>query len=79
LGRRLVAFYAPELLSAEESGHYQAWLRSRWSAADTPETEWMTVEKSRRALAEVQASGACAAELVVEIDAFLQAFDVAQT
>lgn len=79
LGRRLVAFHAPELLSAEESGHYQAWLRSRWSAADTPETEWLTVEKSRRALVEVQSSEGCDAELADEIAGFLQAFDVAQT
>jgi len=78
LGRRLVAFHAPALLSSDERGQYEHWLRARWLAADVPATEWMTIEKSRRAWAEVQASEACDADLAGEIAAFLQAFDVAQ-
>ena len=38
LGRRLVAFHAPELLSPDERAQYEAWRHMRWSAADTPET-----------------------------------------
>ncbi len=79
LGRRLVAFHAPELLSPEECAQYRAWLEGRWSAADAPEAEWMTLEKSRRALVEIQACEACDSELVGEIDAYLQAFDVEET
>ncbi|MFD1511035.1 exonuclease domain-containing protein [Lacimonas salitolerans] len=78
LGRRLVAFHAPELLSVEERAQYRAWLEERWSAVDAPEAQWMTIEKSRRALTEVQASEACDTELANEIEAFLQAFDVAR-
>jgi exodeoxyribonuclease I len=78
LGRRLVAFHAPELLSMEERAQFQAWLEGRWTSADVPETEWMTIARSRRALAEVQASEPCDAALAREIDAFLQAFDVAR-
>lgn len=79
LGRRLVAFYAPALLSAEEGGQFEAWLRERWSAADAPEAEWMTIERSRRALTDVKASEAYDAELAIEIEAFLQAFEVERT
>lgn len=78
LGRRLVAFHAPELLSVEERAQYRAWLEKRWSAADAPEAEWMTIERSWRALTEVQTSEACDTELASEIEAFLQAFDVAR-
>ncbi|MBE0455852.1 MAG: exodeoxyribonuclease I, partial [Roseovarius sp.] len=39
LGRRLVAFHAPELLSMEERAQYRAWLEGRWSAPDVAETE----------------------------------------
>jgi exodeoxyribonuclease-1 len=67
LGRRLVAFHAPELLSPEERTQFEAWLCERWSAPDTQETGWMTIDKAQRALNEVQASreleGARAAEL----------------
>jgi len=58
LGRRLVAFHAPELLSADERAHYQDWLRGRWSAPDVAETEWMTLTKAHAALDELRANGA---------------------
>ena len=74
LGRRLVAFYAPELLSPEGRAQYKTWLQGRWAAAASPEAEWMTIERSRRALTEVQASEACDAALALEMDAFLGRF-----
>jgi exodeoxyribonuclease-1 len=49
LGRRLVALYAPQLLSPEERAQFEDWLSERWSAPDRPETEWMTADKARRA------------------------------
>ncbi|MGI3213164.1 exonuclease domain-containing protein [Roseovarius tibetensis] len=58
LGRRLVAFHAPELLSADERAQYQDWLRERWSAPDVAETEWMTLTKAHAALDELRANGA---------------------
>jgi len=76
LGRRLVALHAPALLSPEERGQFDAWLRDRWSAPDVPETEWTTVDKSRRALSEIRAGGAVHGELVDEIEAYLQGFDI---
>ena len=76
LGRRLVAFHAPELLSREEWSQYEAWLRARWLAADVPETEWLTVEKSRRAIAELRTDKDVDEELICEIEAYLQSFDL---
>jgi exodeoxyribonuclease-1 len=76
LGRRLVAFHAPELLSAEEQGQYRAWLRERWSAPEASEPEWMTVEKSMRAIAEMRAGDRVSERLLCEIEAYLQSFNI---
>ncbi|MCL1629876.1 exonuclease domain-containing protein [Roseibaca sp. V10] len=75
LGRRLVAFHAPELLSAEEQGQYQAWLRERWSAPEGPATEWMTVERSQRAIDEMRTSSHLDVTLTTEIATYLQRFE----
>lgn len=76
LGRRLVAFHAPELLSQEERGQYQTWLRERWFAPNTPETEWMGLAKARQALDEVRTKPENNDELIGEIEAYLQHFEV---
>jgi exodeoxyribonuclease I len=76
LGRRLVAFHAPALLSPQERGQYEGWLRARWSAADVPETEWLTVEKSKRAIADMRAEGAVDVGLISEIETYVQSFDI---
>jgi exodeoxyribonuclease-1 len=75
LGRRLVAFHAPELLSAEERGQYQAWLLERWSAPDIPETGWTTKDRSRTALDEMRIDDGLDQALVAEIATYLQRFD----
>ena len=77
LGRRLVAFHAPELLSTEEREQYQAWLRERWSAPDVPETEWTTLDRARSALDEMRSDGGIDPGLVPEIAVYLQGFDPA--
>ena len=58
LGRRLVAFYRPELLSDAEMAQFKGYLRDKWSAPDTPETEWMTVANAQVALDEMRAANA---------------------
>ncbi|MCC5968265.1 MAG: exodeoxyribonuclease I, partial [Natronohydrobacter sp.] len=74
LGRRLVAFYAPKLLSAEESTQYRSWLQGRWSAAASPEAEWMTVDKARRAIAEISADNRTDPSLIEIIATYLNRF-----
>jgi len=76
LGRRLVAFHAPSLLSPDEWGQYEGWLRARWSAADAPEIEWLTVERSKRATADMRMGGGVDVDLIGEIEAYLQSFDI---
>ncbi|MCC6001129.1 MAG: exodeoxyribonuclease I [Pararhodobacter sp.] len=74
LGRRLVAFHAPELLSTEERAQFQAWLQERWSA---PETEWTTRDRAHAALDEMRRNGIDPG-LASEIALYLQGFDVAR-
>ena len=74
LGRRLVAFHAPELLSPEERTQFEAWLCERWSAPDTQEAGWMTTDKAQRALDEVQSSRELEGERVVELADFLDGY-----
>ena len=71
LGRRLVAFHAPELLSPIERTQYEAWLRARWSTPDAPHTEWMTASKAQQALDEMRADKGLDQILVGEIAAYL--------
>lgn len=74
LGRRLVAFHAPELLSPEERGQYRAWLEERWSAADAPETEWTSRERARSALEQMRVEGGVDPALMCEFETYLQHF-----
>ena len=78
LGRRLVAFYASELLSTEERGRYQAWLETRWSAPDVPENQWTSKNRARAALEEMRGDGRIDSGLIDEIEAYMQGFDVAR-
>lgn len=75
LGRRLVAFHAPELLSAEERGQFEGWLQERWSAPDIPETGWTTRDRSRTALDEMRIDDGLDQALVAEIATYFQRFD----
>lgn len=79
LGRRLVAFHAPELLSAEERAQYEAWLEGRWSAADAPEIEWTGKHRANAAVVQMRANGGVDLGLVDEIESFLQDFVVARS
>jgi exodeoxyribonuclease-1 len=76
LGRRLVAFYSPQLLSTEERAQFEAWLRERWSAPDAPEIEWMTVGNAWRALDEIRGNDGVDQALIGEIEVYLQGFDI---
>jgi len=75
LGRRLVAFHAPELLSAEDRMQYRAWLEERWSAPDVVETEWTSSDRARSALADMRGDGGIDLRLVSEIKLYLQGFE----
>jgi exodeoxyribonuclease-1 len=75
LGRRLVAFHAPELLSAEERGQYRVWLQERWSAPDVPETEWTSRVRAHSALDEMRDDASLDRTMIAEVEAYLRQFD----
>ena len=54
LGRRLVAFYSPELLSTEEAELFRNYLREKWLVPEAIETDWMTSAKVMAAIEELR-------------------------
>jgi exodeoxyribonuclease I len=72
LGRRLVAFHSPELLSADETALFDAYLRDKWSAPDTRDTEWMTIEKAQAALDDLRAENTVPAAEIDAIGSFIR-------
>lgn len=72
LGRRLVAFYRPELLSSEEMKMFDGYLQAKWSAQDNPEIQWMTLSKARSAVEEIQKDGTAAPGEIDAIAAFIE-------
>ncbi len=55
LGRRLIAFYAPSAMTADEAAQVKTFLHERWTAPDAPEIEWTTIASATRAVAELRA------------------------
>jgi exodeoxyribonuclease-1 len=74
LGRRLVAFYSPELLTAEEMALFKAYLRDKWSPPGATETEWMTFEKAEAALGDLRSAAAAEPRDLDAIASFLSAW-----
>ena len=54
LGNRLVAFHSPELLTAEETARFRAYLRSKWLLARDEKTQWMTLGRAAEEIANIQ-------------------------
>lgn len=79
LGSRLVAFYAPNLLSDNERRRYIAWRRERWNAPAETEVEWMTLEKARQALLEMRSAPARDPSMIEEIEAFIAGLEANAT
>lgn len=79
LGSRLVAFYAPNLLSDKERRRYIAWRRERWNVPAETEVEWMTLEKARQALLEMQVGSAQEFSSFEEIEEFIAELGTSST
>jgi len=73
LGRRLIAFYSPGLLTAEEVTRFNDYLHAKWSAADTPETEWMTQGKAKAAIDKLRSGDQALANALNAIGQFVDA------
>ncbi|MAT87798.1 MAG: exonuclease I [Aestuariivita sp.] len=57
LGQRLVAFYAPELLSKEQVEKFKKFVRSKWEVQDN-DVSWTTVDEVADQLKELDDEGA---------------------
>lgn len=76
LARRLIAFYSPLLLEGRDRERYGRFVRDRWNAPDSSETEWMSLPKARRELDALRSGGAVDAEFLRNVEAFLDSRDV---
>ncbi len=72
LGRRLIAFHAPEFMSADEAEQFEAFLRERWNAPDAPGTEWTTIASATRAIAELRAKPGADQDALNDIAVFIR-------
>jgi exodeoxyribonuclease-1 len=77
LGRRLVASYAPALLSDEERGQFAVWRRERWLAPEQAEPEWTTLGKAQQVISEMKASSSYDLVTIEEIEGFLSGLEAA--
>jgi exodeoxyribonuclease-1 len=71
LGSRLVAFYAPSLLSDSEHRRYLAWRGERWNARSDADVQWTTLDKARQALSGMRAAAGHDPSMLDEIEAFM--------
>lgn len=71
LGRRLIAFHAPEIMTTDEAEQFEAFLRERWNAPDVPETEWTTIASATHAIAELRTRPGADKRTLHEIAAFI--------
>jgi exodeoxyribonuclease I len=76
LGRRLIAFYAPETMTADGAAKFDAFLHERWIAAEAPETEWTTIASATRAIAELRAIQGADNAALDDIAEFIHQFSI---
>jgi len=73
LGRRLIAYHSPELLTLEEKAQFGAHLTEKWSSPDAPDIEWMTQARAKAAMDQLRLEDAADPAMLSEIETFLAA------
>ena len=68
LGRRLIAFNAPELLSSNEQDAFNAYLKNKWTSEEE-KTEWTTIKNIKEQLDKLRDEG-CNETLLKELSSF---------
>ena len=68
LGRRLIAFNAPELLTTKEQDAFNAYLKNKW-ASEEEKTEWTTIKNVKKQLDKLRDEG-CDETLLKELSSF---------
>lgn len=75
LGARLVAFYAPNVLSDSDRRRYIAWRRDRWNPSVDGDVQWTTFEQARQALSGMRGAEGYDPSMLEEIEAFIVGLD----
>jgi len=68
LGRRLIAFNAPELLTTKQQDAFNAYLKNKW-ASEEEKTEWTTIKDVKKQLDKLRDEG-CDETLLKELNSF---------
>ena len=68
LGRRLIAFNAPELLTTKQQDEFNAYLKNKW-ASEEKKTEWTTIKDVKEQLGKLRDEG-CNETLLQELISF---------
>ena len=72
LGRRLIAFHRPQLLSPGEASRFNTYLHEKWNAKGESGHEWTTLEKARESIAKMRDKGAVDMNVLDAIAAFVE-------
>ncbi len=75
LGKRLVAFYAPHLLSGSERRRFFAWLKDRWYSSFEGHPPWMTIETAKKALDEMRAMATYGGQSLSDMEQFIVTYE----
>ena len=73
LGRRLIAFHRPQMLSSREAARFKTYLREKWKAGDESGPEWTTLEKARESIAKLRDKGSAEPKTLDAIATFVEA------
>ena len=68
LGRRLIAFNAPELLTTKEQDAFNAYLKNKWASEDD-QAEWTTIRNVKKQLNKLRVEG-CVVSLLNDLKDF---------
>ena len=72
LGRRLIAFYSPELLTVEEHKQFKNYLHAKWNTSDSEAPVWMTSSKAQAELEQLRLENPEKASELDEISKFIE-------
>ena len=73
LGRRLIAFHRPQMLSSGEAERFKTYLREKWNADNESGPEWTTLKKARESIAMLREKGEAETKTLDAISAFVEA------
>ena len=68
LGRRLIAFNAPELLTTKEQNAFNSYLKNKWTSEEE-KTEWTTIKNVKKQIDKLRDEG-CDETLLKELSSF---------